>query len=123
MVDAATTSEAVGFITLMQELKRKLRSWEQQVEVYRGGEKILDRQRFQFPTNWIYVDNVEGGVGGVQRDCQEEGVLGPDSDRDTPDEDSGRGQGRGAEDSRAAAAVGERETCPGIDKHTQTAHH
>ena len=34
VVDAATTSEAVGFITLMQELKRKLRSWEQQVEVY-----------------------------------------------------------------------------------------
>ena len=32
-VDAASTSEAVGFITLMQELKRKVRSWEQKVEV------------------------------------------------------------------------------------------
>lgn len=63
MVDAATTSEAVGFITLMQELKRKLRSWEQQVEVFRAGEKILDRQRFQFPSNWVYVDNVEGEWG------------------------------------------------------------
>ena len=32
-VDAASTSEAVGFITLMQELKRQVRSWEQKVEV------------------------------------------------------------------------------------------
>jgi hypothetical protein len=32
-VDAASTSEAVGFITLMQELKRKVHSWEQKVEV------------------------------------------------------------------------------------------
>ena len=63
MVDAATTSEAVGFITLMQELKRKLRSWEQRVEVFRAGEKILDRQRFQFPASWVYVDNVEGEWG------------------------------------------------------------
>ena len=63
VVDAATTSEAVGFITLMQELKRKMRSWEQQVEVFRAGEKILDRQRFQFPASWVYVDNVEGEWG------------------------------------------------------------
>ena len=32
-VDAASTSETVGFITLMQELKRQVRSWEQKVEV------------------------------------------------------------------------------------------
>ena len=32
-MDAASTSEAVGFITLMQDLKRKLHSWEQQLEV------------------------------------------------------------------------------------------
>ena len=37
-MDAASTSEAVGFITLMQDLKRKLHSWEQQLEV-REGEK------------------------------------------------------------------------------------
>ncbi len=32
-VDASTTSEAVGFITLLQELKRSVRSWEESVEV------------------------------------------------------------------------------------------
>ena len=35
-MDAASTSEAVGFITLMQDLKRKLHSWEQQLEVREG---------------------------------------------------------------------------------------
>ncbi len=32
-MDASTTSEAVTFITLLQELKRKVRSWEENVEV------------------------------------------------------------------------------------------
>ena len=41
-VDAATTSEAVGFITLMQELKRKVRSWEQKVEVSQSTHAYSD---------------------------------------------------------------------------------
>lgn len=41
-VDAATTSEAVGFITLMQELKRQVRSWEQKVEV-RNNNQLIER--------------------------------------------------------------------------------
>lgn len=35
-VDAATTSEAVVFITLLQGLKRNMRTWEQSVEVCHG---------------------------------------------------------------------------------------
>ncbi|EDV24404.1 uncharacterized protein TRIADDRAFT_24890 [Trichoplax adhaerens] len=59
-VEGATTAEAVGFITFMQGLKRKLKVWEKQVETYKGGQKLLERQRFQFPTSWLYYDNVEG---------------------------------------------------------------
>ena len=33
------------------------------IQVFRAGEKILDRQRFQFPPTWVYVDNVEGEWG------------------------------------------------------------
>ena len=33
------------------------------VQSFRGGEKILDRQRFQFPPDWIYIDHVEGEWG------------------------------------------------------------
>jgi len=32
-VDAASTSEAVAFISLMQELKRKVHGWEANIEV------------------------------------------------------------------------------------------
>lgn len=30
------------------------------MEVYREGQRILERQRFQFPNNWLHVDNIEG---------------------------------------------------------------
>ena len=33
------------------------------LQVFQAGEKILDRQRFQFPPTWVYVDNVEGEWG------------------------------------------------------------
>jgi hypothetical protein len=33
------------------------------VEVYREGQRILERQRFQFPSSWLHVDNIEGEWG------------------------------------------------------------
>jgi len=32
-IETANTSDAVGFITYVQSLKRKMKSWEKQVEV------------------------------------------------------------------------------------------
>ena len=32
-------------------------------QMYRGGQKLLDRHRYQFPTSWLYVDNIEGEWG------------------------------------------------------------
>jgi dynein heavy chain 1, cytosolic len=40
-----------------------MKSWEKQVEVYKEGQRILERQRFQFPSAWLYSDNVEGEWG------------------------------------------------------------
>ncbi|XP_021916204.1 dynein heavy chain, cytoplasmic isoform X5 [Zootermopsis nevadensis] len=62
-IEAASTSDAVTFITYVQSLKRKMKSWEKQVEVYREGQRILERQRFQFPNSWLHVDNIEGEWG------------------------------------------------------------
>ncbi|KAL1138869.1 hypothetical protein AAG570_008931 [Ranatra chinensis] len=59
-IEAASTSDAVTFITYVQSLKRNMMSWQKQVEVYREGQRILERQRFQFPNSWLHVDNVEG---------------------------------------------------------------
>jgi dynein heavy chain 1 len=62
-IDAASTSDAVSFITYVQGLKRKMRGWEKQVELYREGQRILERQRFQFPGQWLHVDNIDGEWG------------------------------------------------------------
>ncbi|KAI8505359.1 Cytoplasmic dynein 1 heavy chain 1 [Branchiostoma belcheri] len=62
-VETASTSDAVSFITYVQSLKRKVRSWEKQVDVYQNGQRILEKQRFQFPSSWLYVDNILGEWG------------------------------------------------------------
>ncbi|XP_041352869.1 LOW QUALITY PROTEIN: cytoplasmic dynein 1 heavy chain 1-like [Gigantopelta aegis] len=62
-IDTANTSEAVGLITHVQSLKRKMKNWEKQVDMYKEGQRILERQRFQFPSNWLYIDNVDGEWG------------------------------------------------------------
>ncbi|ERE73865.1 cytoplasmic dynein 1 heavy chain 1-like protein [Cricetulus griseus] len=62
-VDTASTSDAVTFITYVQSLKRKIKQFEKQVELYRNGQRLLEKQRFQFPPCWLYIDNIEGEWG------------------------------------------------------------
>ena len=64
-IEAASTSEAVNFITYVQGLKRKMKSWEKQVNLYREGQRILERQRFQFPSAWLHVDNIEVNLNNL----------------------------------------------------------
>lgn len=59
-IEAASTSDAVTFITYVQSLKKQMKAWEKQVELYRESQRILERQRFQFPQQWLHVDNIEG---------------------------------------------------------------
>ena len=33
------------------------------MDSYKEGQRILERQRFQFPTTWLYSDNIEGEWG------------------------------------------------------------
>ncbi|XP_055612109.1 dynein heavy chain, cytoplasmic isoform X2 [Uranotaenia lowii] len=59
-IEAASTSDAVSFITYVQSLKKEMLVWDKQVDIYREAQRILERQRFQFPNNWLHVDNIEG---------------------------------------------------------------
>ena len=34
--------------------------WEERVGVYKEGQRILERQRFQLPSSWLHIDSVEG---------------------------------------------------------------
>lgn len=62
-VEASSTSEAVSVITYVQSLKRKLKDWERKVDSYTNAQKILERQRYQFPSNWLYSDYIQGEWG------------------------------------------------------------
>ncbi|XP_023932000.1 cytoplasmic dynein 1 heavy chain 1-like, partial [Lingula anatina] len=62
-LDTSTTADAVQLITYVQSLKRKMKNWEKQVGVYKEGQRLLERQRFQFPSTWLYSDNIDGEWG------------------------------------------------------------
>ncbi|EIW66046.1 hypothetical protein TREMEDRAFT_35527 [Tremella mesenterica DSM 1558] len=59
-IDGTSTAQAVTFITLVQELKRKSKVWGPEMELFLLGQKTLERQRFTFGTEWLYVDQVQG---------------------------------------------------------------
>ncbi|CAH8838540.1 unnamed protein product [Trichobilharzia szidati] len=65
-IDAARTGEAVNAITYTQAVKRKMKVWEKQVEIYRSGQNILYRDRFQFPSNWLDSENLLGEWSAFQ---------------------------------------------------------
>ncbi|RIB21414.1 dynein heavy chain, N-terminal region 2-domain-containing protein [Gigaspora rosea] len=59
-MESNNTSEAVALITFVQDLKRKVNKWNQDVEIFREGQKTLERQRYQFPSDWLYIEQIEG---------------------------------------------------------------
>lgn len=62
-IDSSETKDAVTFITYVQNLKGKSEEWIKQLEIFKLGQLTLERQRFQFPSNWLHVDNLEGEWG------------------------------------------------------------
>ena len=62
-LEVASTAEAVSLITYVQRLKRDEKRWNAKMQAYRDGQRILERQRFQFPPGWLYADNVQGEFG------------------------------------------------------------
>ncbi|CAH8499852.1 unnamed protein product [Heterobilharzia americana] len=65
-IEAGSTGEAVNAITYTQAVKRKMKVWEKQVELYRSGQNILYRDRFQFPSNWLDSENILGEWSAFQ---------------------------------------------------------
>ncbi|CAG8270805.1 unnamed protein product [Penicillium olsonii] len=59
-LEASSTAHAVSFITIVQQCKRKTRVWEPEVDLFRQGQTTLARQRYQFPNDWLHVENVDG---------------------------------------------------------------
>ena len=58
-LEASSTAQAVSFITVVQQCRRKVQVWEPEIEVFRQGQTLLTRQRYQFPADWLYVDQID----------------------------------------------------------------
>lgn len=59
-LEGTSTASTVTFITFVQEVKRKVTTWSPEITIFGSGQKTLERQRYQFPPDWLYVDQVEG---------------------------------------------------------------
>lgn len=58
-LDASSTAQAVQFITSVQSCKRNVKIWAPEVEVFRQGQQILYRNRYQFPGDWLDIQQIE----------------------------------------------------------------
>jgi dynein heavy chain 1 len=59
-LEGSSTGDAVRFVTFLQEVKSQLPQWKADVEIFRSGQRILERQRYVFPQDWLHVEAIEG---------------------------------------------------------------
>ncbi|KAF2261353.1 hypothetical protein CC78DRAFT_619491 [Lojkania enalia] len=58
-LEASSTAQAVSFITTVQQCRRKVLVWEPEVETFRQGQMTLGRQRYQFPSDWLHMQQID----------------------------------------------------------------
>ncbi|GAM88599.1 hypothetical protein ANO11243_066330 [Dothideomycetidae sp. 11243] len=58
-LEASSTAQAVQFITTVQQVKRKVKTWGADMAIFRDGQRTLSRHRYQFPSNWLYIEQVD----------------------------------------------------------------
>ncbi|KAK7927737.1 dynein heavy chain [Apiospora marii] len=58
-LEATSTAQAVQFITIVQSCKRNVKAWAPEVETFRQGQSTLTRNRYQFPSDWLDVQQVD----------------------------------------------------------------
>lgn len=58
-MQTSSTAQAVSFITVVQTCKRQTKVWEPEMETFRQGQQTLSRLRFQYPKDWLYVEQVD----------------------------------------------------------------
>lgn len=59
-LDGCKTAEAVVLITLIQDLKQKQAMWTTTITALQSGQKELERNRYQFPAEWLHVESLTG---------------------------------------------------------------
>lgn len=59
VLEASSTAQAVSFITVVQQCKRKVEAWAPEIDLFRQAQTLLTRQRYQFPSDWLFVDQID----------------------------------------------------------------
>lgn len=59
-IEGSSTAQAVTFITFVQDLKKSVVKWTPEIADFSAGQQTLERQRYQFPSDWLDVDQVQG---------------------------------------------------------------
>ena len=62
-LEASSTAQAVSLITVVQQCRRKVEAWAPEVDLFRKGETTLHRQRYQFPHEWLHIDQIDRDWG------------------------------------------------------------
>ncbi|KAL7667891.1 hypothetical protein ACOME3_008618 [Neoechinorhynchus agilis] len=58
--DSNRTMDAINLVTDVQNFKKLSPAWRNKLQYYSDGQKMLQRQRYQFPANWIEIENLNG---------------------------------------------------------------
>ena len=53
------SSDLTIYVTKIQEFNRELTKWEDQLKHCKAGERLLKRQQYQWPEDWLWVEQVE----------------------------------------------------------------
>ena len=54
------TASVIEFITLVQDYRRTLDARKGELSRFEKGQRLLEKQRFSFPADWLWYGNVEG---------------------------------------------------------------
>nr|KAJ3421295.1 hypothetical protein HK105_003977 [Polyrhizophydium stewartii] len=55
-----STNDMVSFVIALQDLRSKEAAWTKSTATFQQCQKILERQRFHFPADWLYFDQING---------------------------------------------------------------
>ena len=59
-IEGVSTAQVVSAITFVQDVTRKAKLWDKEISHFIVGQKTLERQRYSFASNWLYVDRIQG---------------------------------------------------------------
>ena len=65
--ESKITGVSVAYVTLVQDLNVKINKWEQEINVFRSGEKTLNRHRYTSNDDRLSIGRIEGAWDGLNQ--------------------------------------------------------